>query len=85
MSWQFFAFTVLKPICPIAQDRDDSIGSLPIRAELALSEILLVTDDFSQDEVTNLKFPWDNFLVTSSGKLLLVYCELNCSFLFSFF
>ena len=48
-SWQLFALTIFKPICPIAQYRSDSAGSFPIWAKLALLGILLVADDFSQD------------------------------------
>ena len=70
--WQLFAFIIFKLICPIAQYRDDSIESLPIRAKLALSGILFVADDLSQDEVTDLKLPWVDLLIIGLGKLLLV-------------
>ena len=83
--WQLLAFIILKPKSPIAQYKDDSIGSLPIRAKLSLSEIFLVADDFSQDEVTDLKLPCVALFIISSSKLLLVYRQLNCNSLLSFF
>ena len=81
---QLFSLIIFKPICPIAQYQDDSIGARPNRAKLALSSILLVADDFSQDEVTDLKLPWVDLLIISRSKLLLVCRQLNCSFLPSF-
>ena len=83
--WQLFALIIFKPISPITQYQDFSVGSFLIWAKLPLSGILFFADDFSQDQVADLELPWVNLLVISSGKMLLVRCELNRSFLPSFF